>query len=30
MNQTLILYFKKLDKEGKTKAMLAEIKEGML
>lgn len=30
MNQTLILHFKEVDKEGKTKSMLAEIKEGML
>ena len=30
MNQTLILHFKEVDKEGKTKSVLAEIKEGML
>lgn len=30
MNQTLILHFKELDTEGKTRSMLAEIKEGLL
>lgn len=30
INHTLILHFKELDKEGKTKSKLAEIKEGVL
>ena len=30
MNQTPILHFKELDTEGKTRSMLAEIKEGLL
>ena len=30
MNQTPILHFKELETEGKTRSMLAEIKEGLL